>query len=96
MTQQMKMLASQTQGPVVTLWNPLERLDVVSQLGVSLTVAETRDPVSTRWKIRTNSQSLTSKFLIYTMAYTRAHVYMPHAQLITKHISNILILKSDI
>lgn len=41
---------------VVTLWSPLERLDVVSQLGVSLTVAETIDPVSTRWKMRTNSR----------------------------------------
>ena len=56
MTQQMKMLASQTQGPGVTLWSPLERLDVVSQLGVSLTVAETIDPVSTRWKMRTDSR----------------------------------------
>lgn len=53
MTQQIKMLASQTKGPVVTLWSPLERLDVVNQLGVSLTVAETRDPVSARWKMRT-------------------------------------------
>lgn len=57
MTQPMEMLASQTQGPVVTLWSPLERLDVVSQLGVSLTVAETIDPASIRWKMRTNSRA---------------------------------------
>lgn len=38
-----EMLVSQIQMPEFTPWSPVEKLSVVSQLGVSLTVTETRD-----------------------------------------------------
>lgn len=38
-----EMLVSQIQLPEFAPWSPVEKLSVVSQLGVSLTVTETRD-----------------------------------------------------
>lgn len=51
------MLVSQTQLPEFTPWSLPEKLVVVSQHGVILTVAENRDPASARRKRRTDFRS---------------------------------------